>query len=215
MYQWNCFVDIKRSILDNNLRAQSLVEQLPVHSQGISVSHGSGGSLNAETATYVCNWSYWRNNSGLTVYKSLTLDDQHISQSVAHLTMLWPPSLSSQLCSPVQAIDSIWCPLCMRNELISVGAMNKFGAENTPYWCFHCVYVTWGSVMLMSSAFPRNGMRRGPGGSGSLVNFALDVQTDKKATRETAPVTITMVSIPQMSYCSLWLHFIFSEVRLT
>jgi len=57
--------------------------------------------------------------------------------------------------------------------------------------------------MLMSSAFPRNGMRRGPGGSGSLVDFTLDVQTDKKATRETAPVTITMVSIlPQMRCCS-------------
>jgi len=51
--------------------------------------------------------------------------------------------------------------------------------------------------MLMSSAFPRNGMRRGPGGSGSLVDFfALDVQTDKKTTRETAPMTIAMVSIP-------------------
>jgi len=51
--------------------------------------------------------------------------------------------------------------------------------------------------MLISSAFPRNGMRRGPGGSGSLVdNFALDVQTDKKTTRQTAPVAITIVSIP-------------------
>jgi len=157
----------------------------------------------------VCNRPY---NSELTVYKSTTSDDQHISQSAAHLTTLWPLSPNSQLCSPVQAVESIRCPLRMRDELISVGTVNEFAAKNTPYWCFHCVYVTWGSVMLMSSAFPRNGMRRGPGGSGSLVDFALDIQADKM-TRETAPMAMTMASIPDETsegwfHCSLRLHFI-------
>jgi len=47
----------------------------------------------------------------------------------------------------------------------------------------------------MSRAFPRNGMQRGPGGSGRPVDFVFDFQTDNKATRETAPMAITVVSI--------------------
>jgi len=74
----------------------------------------------------VCNRPY---NSELTVYKSTTSDDQHISQSAAHLTTLWPLSPSSQLCSPVQAVESIRCPLRMRDELISVETVNEFAAK--------------------------------------------------------------------------------------
>jgi hypothetical protein len=45
----------------------------------------------------------------------------------------------------------------------------------------------------MSRAFPRKGMRGGPGGSGRLVDFVFDVQTESKAARDTAPMAITTV----------------------
>ena len=48
--------------------------------------------------------------------------------------------------------------------------------------------------MSMSRTFPRNGMRRGPGGSESVLDFVFDFQTDR-TTRETAAITIKVASI--------------------
>ena len=48
--------------------------------------------------------------------------------------------------------------------------------------------------MSMSRTFPRNGMRRGPGGSESVLDFVFDFQTDR-ATRETAAIAITVTSM--------------------
>ena len=48
--------------------------------------------------------------------------------------------------------------------------------------------------MSMSRTFPRNGMRRGPGGSESVLDFVFDFQTDK-ATRDTVAIAITVASI--------------------
>ena len=52
MYQWNCSVDIKRSILDDRFRSQCLVKQFPVHSEGISIGHDSSRGFHAETTTW-------------------------------------------------------------------------------------------------------------------------------------------------------------------
>jgi hypothetical protein len=74
----------------------------------------------------------------------------------------------------------------------SVGAMHEFTAGDKPNWCHHFVYVIWGSLMLMSRAFPKIGRRRGPGGSGRLVSLLFD-QMDSKAIRDTAPMAIRTV----------------------
>jgi hypothetical protein len=49
--------------------------------------------------------------------------------------------------------------------------------------------------MSMSRAFPRKGIRGGPGGSGRLDDFVFDVQTNSKVTRDAAPMTIKMMSM--------------------
>jgi hypothetical protein len=49
--------------------------------------------------------------------------------------------------------------------------------------------------MSMSRTLPRKGIRRGPGGSGRLCDFLLDVQTDSKATRDTTPMAIATISM--------------------
>ena len=48
--------------------------------------------------------------------------------------------------------------------------------------------------MSMSRTFPRNGMRRGPGGSECVLDFVFDFQTDR-TTKETAAIAITVASI--------------------
>jgi hypothetical protein len=50
--------------------------------------------------------------------------------------------------------------------------------------------------MSTSREFPRKGIRRGPGGSGRLVDFTFDVQTDSKVKMDTAPMaTMTVLSM--------------------
>ena len=46
--------------------------------------------------------------------------------------------------------------------------------------------------MSMSRAFPRKGIRGGPGGSGRLDDFVFDVQTNSKVTRDAAPMAKMM-----------------------
>ena len=189
------------------------MKQFPVHSEGISIGHDSSRGFHAEAAT----WNGYEFAIDRTIANSQFINRQLRTISIYHRApRIWQRFghclrvhnyvvLSKQL--RVYDVPYAWETNWFQWKLWT-NSLQK----NTPYWCFHCVYVTWGSVMLMSSAFPRNGMRRGPGGSGSLIDFALDIQADKM-TRETAPTAMTMASIPDETsegwfHCSLWLHFI-------
>jgi hypothetical protein len=60
--------------------------------------------------------------------------------------------------------------------------------------------------MSMSRAFPRKGMRGGPGGRERMDDFVFNTQTDSKATRDTAPMVITMVFMMVNRPHEGWFH---------
>jgi len=60
--------------------------------------------------------------------------------------------------------------------------------------------------MSMSRAFPKKGIRGGPGGSGRLDDFVFDVQMASKATRDAAPMAIKMVPMNVNTSDKGWFH---------